>query len=664
MPVNNLPPGPAPARTRSASSTPALRRSNRRNPSDLLGRVGPPAMRRIFDPSANPSGPMIGRGQGRRLEIPQDDSATDRWDISASGRFLINGKLAADEPGRAADGIMTYALAKHCTEQNGLFDKFPHSSAMRARILGQLGKTIEYAQGAKPSKHKARTLSAAYCLLIDLVKNTPKSDRVVRRAIIDQLLQTLHRDPDIEQVGFYLQTMRKQFGRMDKTQTRALKEILKRALPKRPLVEEYTENRTKPLEIRHKIHEEFWKEELSFFTKARGFKLIKKNAKDNKREYSGVIKDPRGRKKPLKIHIVIEKGELDFLEHMADPDVHVVMYSGHSALGGNGSQSIDEAEAAQGKHPKLVFIANCRGKDNYADFTNKFPKAHCIMTEHPTYGVSGQDRIAGLFDTLVRGNTYRYMRSITEYEWWDEPADNYFYPDEWRKFRFMDSDGDGKVDRSAKGCDIFFDVDSREAGTKFMRAINFANSEIYYHWEVDHDNGKKSFFGQKYGDSLVPDGPIKDPKPGEILRIRPTHKKNTRGQDTVRYRVNYNAAAAENIDENQFAAIVTMETAIALAMDKTKKVTKQDVLRGVLMGAQAIHYLDVYDDSNPATMKRYFKDLGLSKEMKAKDVDAIFDAYDAHANRAQIKAFEILLKNKYGVDVDAWVSSRLISRPA
>ena len=36
------------------------------------------------------------------------------------------------------------------------------------------------------------------------------------------------------------------------------------------------------------------------------------------------------------------------------------MYSGHSALGGNGAQSIDEAEAAQGKHPKLVFIANCR----------------------------------------------------------------------------------------------------------------------------------------------------------------------------------------------------------------------------------------------------------------------------------------------------------------
>ena len=197
-----------------------------------------------------------------------------------------------------------------------------------------------------------------------------------------------------------------------------------------------------------------------------------------------------------------------------------------------------------------------------------------------------------------------------------------------------------------------------------MRAVNFANSEIYYHWEVEHDNGKKSFFGQKYGDSLVPDGPIKNPKKGEILRIAPMHKKNARGKDTVRYRVTYNAAAVENTDENQFAAIVTMETAIALAKDKTGKTSKRDVLRGVLMGAQAIHYLDVYSDSNPVTMKRYFKDLGITDQMKADDVDAIFSAFDSHANRAQIKAFELLLKNKYKVDVDAWVAPRLATASA
>jgi len=654
MPVNPSNNRIRPSLARSSESNTVAPKPAESSTDALLTRVGRPAMKRIFSADANPSEPMIGRGTGKKLNIERPNSDTERWAISASGRFLLNGKLANQEPGRGADGAMTYALAKQCEEQNGVFDKLSLSSAMRGRILGQLAQSVQYSQSGKASQHKAKTLSGAYCLLIDLARNTPKSDTTVRRAVIDQILQTLHRDPNKEQVGFYLQSMRKLFGRLDKTQSTALKEILQRILPKRPLVEEYTAGRTKPLEIRHMIHEEFWKEELSFFTKERGFKLVKKNAKDTKREYVGTIKHPSGRKKPLKINIKIEKGELDFLKSMSDPDVHLIMYSGHSALGGNGAQSIDEAEAAQGKHPKLVFIANCRGKDNYADFTNKFPDAHCIMTEHPTYGVSGQDRIEGLFDTLVRGNTYRYMRSVTEYEWWDEPADNYFYPDEWRKYRFMDSDSDGRVDRSAKTSDRLYDIDSKETGEKFMRAINFANSEIYYHWEVAHDNGKKSFFGRKYGDSLVPNGPIKNPKEGETLRITPVHKKTSAGKKSVRYRVQYNPKIAAKTDENHFCAMVTMETAIALAKDKTGKTTAHDVLRGVLMGAQAIHYMDIYSNTNPITMRKYFKDLGIASNVKAADIDNIFETYDAHANKPQIKAFKELLQNEYDVDLDAW----------
>jgi hypothetical protein len=189
-----------------------------------------------------------------------------------------------------------------------------------------------------------------------------------------------------------------------------------------------------------------------------------------------------------------------------------------------------------------------------------------------------------------------------------------------------------------------------------MRAINFANSEIYYHWEVDHDNGEKSFFGQKYGDSLVPDGPLNDPKKGEILRVTPMHKKTRSGNKTVRYRVKYNPNIASKTDENQFCALVTMQTAIALAKDKTGKVTPKDVLRGVLMGAQAIHYMDVYSNTNPITMRRYFKDLGIATNIKAKDIDEIFENFDAHANAPQIKAFEELLKNKYDVDVGSWTN--------
>lgn len=594
----------------------------------------------------------MGRGSGKRLTVAILDDG-DRLQISRSGRFLLDGKLAADQVGASADAALTYRAAK-LAAQDSLFAKVRMSSAMRGRVMAQLSKSIDHAQSGKRTRAKDRAFCGAMTCLIDLARHTPKSDGTVRRAVLDRLLQALHIEDDIEQVGFYLQSMRPMFKKLDKVQRAALKSVLARVLPKRPLVEAYTEGRTKPLEVRHVIHPEFWKEELSYFSKKNGFKLVKKNSKDTTREYEGLIKDPNGKKKPLKMHMVITKGELDFLDGMSDPKAHVLMYSGHSALGGNGSQAVSDAGPMKGEYPKLVFVANCRGKDNYAEFTNKYPTAHCIMTEHPTYSTSGQDRIAGLFDTLVRGNTYRYMRSITETEWWDEPADNYFYPDEWRKFRFMDADADGKVDKSALGTDLLFDVDLRDTGRKFVRALNFANSELFYHWEVEHENGNKSFFGQKYGDSLVPDGVIKDPKKGEVVRVTPVTRKMKGGKNATRYRVRFNPAVADKLGDNRYAALVTMHTVMALAKEKTGTLEKREVLRAMLMGAQGIHYLDVYSDSSPKTVRDYFAGLGVTDKMKEKDIDAIFDAHDAHANTAQVKAFEAMLKSKYGVDVDAW----------
>jgi len=595
---------------------------------------------------------MIGRGSGRRTHVAELDSGA-KLAISRSGRFLIDGKLGADEPGYAGDARVLDRAARLAAGA-GLFAKLRINSDMRGRVVGQLSEAIEHAQSGKRTKSKDRAFCASMALMIDLAKNVPKSDGTVRRAVLDRLLQALHAEPDVEQVGFYVRAMRPLFKNLDKVQRAALKAVLTRIMPKRPLVEAYTEGRTKPLEIRHMIHPEFWKEELGYFSKKNGFKLLKKNAKDTRREYQGLIKDPRGMKKPLKVHMVIEKGELDFLEGMSDPKAHVIMYSGHSALGGNGSQAVADAGAMKGEHPKLVFIANCRGKDNYAAFTNKYPTAHCIMTEHPTYGHSGQDRIEGLFDTLVRGNTYRYMRSITEYEWWDEPADNYFYPDEWRKFGFMDADNDGKIDSSKLGGDILFDVDLRDEDGKFVRAVNFANSELFYHWEVEHENGKKSFYGREYGDSLVPDGLLRDAKPGELVRVTPASRKLKNGKTGTRYRVRFAPKQLEGTDENQYAALVTMHTVMALAKEKTGKLDKREVLRAMLMGAQAIHYLDVYVDSAPETMRRYFDELGIASNVDAHDVDEIFESHDAHANAAQVKAFEQMLETKYGVDLDAW----------
>ena len=98
------------------------------------------------------------------------------------------------------------------------------------------------------------------------------------------------------------------------------------------------------------------------------------------------------------------------------------------------------------------------------------------------------------------------MRKLSDVPVWDEPADNYFYPDEWRKFLFMDADSDGKTD--ALG-DRYFEPTSSAVSAKFVRAVNFTNTELYHHDEVEREEGRKPFFGKAYADAIIADGRVR-----------------------------------------------------------------------------------------------------------------------------------------------------------
>ena len=132
---------------------------------------------------------------------------------------------------------------------------------------------------------------------------------------------------------FYLGAMLNLQIRYSAAQRAELKDITSAAMPTHVPVEAYTENRTRPLNVYCTYHEEFWKEEMDFFTEENGWKLVKKNAKDTHREYEGLIKDPTGNKAPLKVRLVAGQGEFDFLEKMSDPDAHLIIYNGHSFYG-------------------------------------------------------------------------------------------------------------------------------------------------------------------------------------------------------------------------------------------------------------------------------------------------------------------------------------------
>ena len=72
--------------------------------------------------------------------------------------------------------------------------------------------------GAAPkcARYRSSTISVTRSSRLS-TRATPASDGTVRRAVLDTVLKTLHHEDDKEKIGFYLQSMRDLFKKLDNT---------------------------------------------------------------------------------------------------------------------------------------------------------------------------------------------------------------------------------------------------------------------------------------------------------------------------------------------------------------------------------------------------------------------------------------------------------------
>ena len=69
-------------------------------------------------------------------------------------------------------------------------------------------------------------------------------------------------------------------------------------------------------------------------------------------------------------------------DRMGDAKTNVILYTGHSNLGGNISEELRKGNDEKGS--KLVLMAMCRGKQNMFEVANKYPNAQFITTNSPS----------------------------------------------------------------------------------------------------------------------------------------------------------------------------------------------------------------------------------------------------------------------------------------
>lgn len=528
------------------------------------------------------------------------------------------------------------ALAKDAASRNG------PSLARREEgaAVEFLGGCLEAAVNGRKSQARRRLFAAASTLLVDLARRArARGDAALASRATDHVLRGLGKQRDLDLVAFYVRALQHAELPLDPAQRVLVERARAAALPAAAPVEAYTDGRKRPLEVRQMVHPEFWHEELAYYSKKNGWREVSRNAKDTRREYTRTIEDPSGERPPLRVHVVVKQGELDFLETMSDERVHVVIYSGHSALGGNLSQAV-EASARMSGLPKTVLSMSCRGQDVYAEFDNKFPSALLITSKDPAYAVNADVMLASLYDTMARGESFAYMRRVSRPKMQFESKDNYVYPDEERRWHMHDADGDGRKDVHAGGADLHFDVDGRARGMAFTRAVSFVNTVLYYQGTDAEESGRKVPALSRLADHVLADGPMSESdaaKSGAPVRLVSETRRDAKGRSVQYYRVQYHPRLLR-LERDVLAGVVTAHVVMQLTEKLHGELGDFERLRAALLGAQAIHYLDVYEDTAPRHMREYFRQMGLPP-IEAEDIERLMTRYQAHASDPQTEAF-------------------------
>ncbi|MAO84762.1 MAG: hypothetical protein CMH50_12920 [Myxococcales bacterium] len=152
----------------------------------------------------------------------------------------------------------------------------------------------------------------------------------------------------------------------------------------------------------------------------------------------------------------------DSFKDINNPDYDMIVYGGHSNLGGNTRRSVENAPEATGEG-KLIFLGLCSGKDNVDRVRKAFPDAQLVTTFNSSYFTKGAKDGTQFSD----GEDARALNELingvaAEADWkaissdmkaravgWNHGKElgNYMTPIDLRVVnRFRDSDADGVVD--------------------------------------------------------------------------------------------------------------------------------------------------------------------------------------------------------------------------
>ncbi len=238
---------------------------------------------------------------------------------------------------------------------------------------------------------------------------------------------------------------------------------LEAAVPSRPPYEAWDgPDGVRRTKIALQCQDEFFPDWVEHLGGRLGFELVED--KDKKKTY---VMRGEHEGKQTELTIVLEEKDGEMFAPMADPDVGVVVWCGHSDWWARVTNDLQKAPPQNG--PKVFLNFMCFGRHFMHDVLSVYPKTHVVTSKDPTEDIEDQSAFKLILDGFVRGESWKTIAGAVKADK-HNPDDNFVFPSDLPDLGFvLDSDGDGIVDL----LDTVFDKTPPERLASRLSAADF-----------------------------------------------------------------------------------------------------------------------------------------------------------------------------------------------
>lgn len=297
--------------------------------------------------------------------------------------------------------------------------------------------------------------------LNSMIHKAMRQTRPSSRGAVQRLITRVakERDPSLHRLGVMALVKRKM--PLQRDQKKAILKMVRSPtrglLPKKPPIPKKGK-----IEVRHYTMAGFLKADLKQMKDA-GFKI--------KKTVQGV-EATRGR-----YHVVVRETHKNIMRDLHDSKVNMIVYNGHSQIGGTVERALLQPSMKQPRGRKLIALFQCVGTQTLPLLKARVPGADIITSNVPLYVSETPKLMRALYDGVDKGEGYHSLRRRIDKVAWGK--NRLVYPNQVASLGHTDYDMNGILDKNQKpgSIQVLNKGDRRSAkslmsGVHYLRTMN------------------------------------------------------------------------------------------------------------------------------------------------------------------------------------------------